>query len=56
MTFRIDFFEDFNDNVDGIVYFADKSSLKLSRIGTIKLKLPRFPDFLLDDVLYLLEL
>jgi hypothetical protein len=37
MTFRRDFFEDFNYNVDGIVYFASKSSLKPSKIGTIGL-------------------
>jgi hypothetical protein len=56
MTFRRDFFEDFNDNIDGIVYFANKSSLKPSRIGTIGLKLPGLPNFLLHDVLYLPEL
>jgi hypothetical protein len=56
MTFRRDFFENFNDNVDGIVYFVDKSSLKPSRIGTVRLKLPIFLDFLLHDVLYLPEL
>jgi hypothetical protein len=56
MTFGRDFFEDFNDNVDGIVYFADKSSLKPLGIDTIMLKLPGFSNFLLHDVLYLLEL
>jgi hypothetical protein len=56
MTFQRDFFEDFNDNVDGIVYFADKSSLKPSGMGTIRLKLPGLPDFLLHNVLYLPEL
>ena len=56
MTFQRDYFEDFNDNVDGIVYFVDKSSHKPLRIGTIRLKFPRFLDFLLHDVLYLLEL
>jgi hypothetical protein len=56
MTFQRNFFEDFNDNVDGIVYFTDKSSLKPSGIGIAKLKLPRFPDFLLHDVLYFHEL
>jgi hypothetical protein len=30
MTFRRDLFKDFNDNVDGVVYFADRSSLKPS--------------------------
>jgi hypothetical protein len=56
MTFQRDFFEDFNDNVDGIVYFADKSSLKPLGMGTIRLKLPGLPNFLLHNVLYLLEL
>jgi len=49
-------FEYFNDNVDGIVYFIDKSNLKPSGIDTFKLKLPKIPDFLLHDVLYILEL
>jgi len=56
MTFWRDFFEDFNDIVDGIVYFSDKSSLKPSRIDTIRLKLPRLLDFPLHDVLYVPEL
>jgi hypothetical protein len=56
MTFQRDFFEDFNDNVDSIVYFVDKSSLKPLGIGTVMLKLLRFPTFLLHDVLYLPEL
>ncbi|XP_059063603.1 uncharacterized protein LOC131856201 [Cryptomeria japonica] len=30
MTFRKDFFETFNDQVDGVVYFADRSQLKPS--------------------------
>jgi hypothetical protein len=53
MTFRRDIYEDLNDNVHGIVYFVDKSSLEPSGIGTIKLKLPWLRDFLLHDVLYL---
>jgi hypothetical protein len=56
MTFRRDFFEDFDDNVDGVVYFADRSSLKPSGMGTFRLKLLGLWDFLLDNVLYLLEL
>jgi hypothetical protein len=56
MTFRRELFEDFNENVYGIVYFADKSSLKPSGMGTIRLKLPVFPDFLLHNVLYLPEI
>lgn len=56
MTFWRDFFEELNENVNGIVYFVDKSSLKPLGIGTIRLKLPSFLDFLLHDVLYLPEL
>ena len=51
-----DNFEDFSDNVDGIVYVVDKSILKPSGIGTIRLKLPGLSYFLLHGVLYLLEL
>eukprot|EP00253_Pinus_taeda_P024327 PITA_24327 len=56
MTHRKDFFEDFTDNVDGVVYFADQSKIKPSGLGTIRLKLPSLPDFLLDHVLYLPQL
>jgi hypothetical protein len=56
MKFQRDFFEDFDDNVDGIVYFADRSSLKPSGMGTIRLKLPGLPYFFFHNVLYLLEL
>ena len=56
MTHRKDFFEDFTDNVDGAVYFADQSKIKPSGLGTIRLKLPGLPDFLLDHVLYLPQL
>lgn len=56
MTFRRDFFEEFTDNVDGVVYFVDKSKLKPSQLGTIKIKLPGLSDFLLHDVLYLPKL
>ena len=38
------------------MYFADKSSLKRKGIGSIRLKLSGFPDFVLKNVLYLLEL
>lgn len=50
------YFEDFSNHVDGIVYFADKSSLKPSRIGTVRLKLPKFLYFILHEVHYLPEL
>jgi hypothetical protein len=56
MTFQRYFFKDFDDNVDGIVYFVDISSLKPSRMGTIMLKFPRLLYFLLHNVIYLLEL
>jgi hypothetical protein len=56
MTFQKYFFEDFNENVDDIVCFANKSNLKPSGIGTIGLKLLRLPYFLLQNVLYLPEL
>jgi hypothetical protein len=56
MTFQRYFFEYFDDNVDGIVYFADRSSLKPSRMGTIRIKFPGLPNFLLHNVLYLPEM
>jgi hypothetical protein len=56
MTFQRDFFEHFNDNVYGVVYFANKLSLKPLGMGTIKLKFPGFLDFLPHNVLYLPEL
>jgi hypothetical protein len=56
MTFQREFFEDLNENVHGIVYFSNKSSLKPSRMGTIRLKFLGLPDFILCDVLYFPEL
>ena len=47
------FFENFNDNVDAIVYFVDKSSFKSLIIGTIKLNFHGFSNFILIDSLYL---
>lgn len=55
MNFRRYLFEEFTDNTDGAIYFADKSKFKPPRLGIIRLKLPGLPDFLLHDVLYLLE-
>ena len=55
MTFRRDLFEEFTGNVDGAVYFAHKSKLKPSGLGTIRLKLPILPDHLLHEVLYSLS-
>ena len=56
MTSRKYFFEEFTDKVDGAVYFADKSKLKPSGLGTVRLKLPGLPDHILHEVLYLPEL
>jgi hypothetical protein len=56
MTFQRDFFEDFDENVGGVVYFVDRSSLKPSGMGTVRFKLPRLQNFLLHIVLYLLKL
>jgi hypothetical protein len=56
MAFRRDFFEDFNDIVDDVVYCVDKLCLKPSGMGTIRLKLLGLPTFLLHNVLYLPKL
>ena len=56
MTFRRYFLEEFTDNVDEAVYFASKLKLKPLGLGTIKLKFPGLPDFLLYLVLYLAQL
>jgi hypothetical protein len=55
MKFQIDFFEYFDDNVDGVVYFADRSSLKPLGMDTPS-TLSGLPDLLLHNVIYLLEL
>jgi hypothetical protein len=56
MTLRRYFFKYFDDNVDGIMYFSYRSSLKPSGMGTIRLKLPRLLNLLLHNVLCLFEL
>jgi hypothetical protein len=56
MTFIKYFFETFNDQIDGVVYFADKSQLKPSGIGSVRLKLPIYVDYILHDILYLPQL
>eukprot|EP00253_Pinus_taeda_P031812 PITA_31812 len=56
MQHRKDFFEDFTHNVDGAIYFAAQSKIKLLGLGTIKLKLPGLPYCLLDHVLYFPQL
>jgi len=53
MNFRRYSFEEFTNSVDGAVYFVDKSKLKPSGLGTIRLKFPGLPYFLLHDVLYI---
>jgi len=53
MTHRKDFFEEFTDNVDGVVYFANQSKIKPSRLGIIMLPFPGIPNFLMHHVLYL---
>ena len=52
MTFKKDFFETFSDQIDRVVHLADKSQLKPSRIGSIRLKLSRLVDYILSNVLY----
>ena len=47
MTFQREFFEEMNTNIDGAVYFANKSSIKPLGIGTMRLKLPGLPDMIL---------
>jgi len=39
--------------VDGVVYFSNNSDIKPSGIGSIRLKLPGFSDYILSNVLYL---
>ena len=56
MTFRKDCFEEPNDIKNDIVYFAETSSLKPRGIGSIRLKLSGFLDFVLKNVLYIPEL
>ena len=51
MTFRRDLFETFGDQVNGVVYFADKSQIKPSGIGSIHLKIPKLAYYVLHDAL-----
>lgn len=53
MTFRWDFFETYSDDINGVIYFADKSQIRPSRIGSIHLKIPNLPNYVLHDVLYI---
>ena len=53
MTFRRDLFDQFSDNIDGVVYFSDRSQIKPSGIGSIELKIPGLPNYILNDVLYI---
>ena len=56
MTFRRDYFEEFNKSDCGLIYLATKSSLKPIGNGTIRFKLPNLPYFVLHDVLYIPQL
>ena len=51
MTFRKYFFETFSDQIDGVVHLVDKSQLKPSGIGSVRLKLSRLADDILSDML-----
>lgn len=56
ISFWRDFFKDFNTKIDGVVYFVDRSWIKPSGIGTVRLKLLGLSDMILHDVLYLSKL
>ena len=56
MTFRKHFFETFSDQIDGVVNLADKSQLKPSGIGSVRLKLSGLADYILSNVLYVPQL
>lgn len=46
-------FERLNENIDYIMYFVNKTSLKSSKFGIVKLKFLESSNFLLHDVLYI---
>ena len=52
MTFRKDFFGTFSDQIDGVLHLVDKSQLKPSGIGSVRLKLSGIVDYIIFDVLY----
>ena len=52
MTFIKDLFETFSDQIDGVVHLADKSQLKPSGIGFVRLKLSGLADYIFSNVLY----
>ena len=56
MTFRKYFFETFSDRIDGVAHLTDKSQLKPSGIGSVRLKLSRLVDYIFSDVLYVPQL
>lgn len=56
ITFYHDFFEQTNYNVTSTIYFANRSTTFPLGIGMNKLILSRLLDFLLHDVLSILEL
>lgn len=53
MKFTQDFFETFNDDIDDVIYFVDKSQIKPSSIGSSHLKILNLEDYVLHDVLYI---
>ena len=56
MTFRKYFFETFSDQIDAEVHLVDKSQLKPSGIGFVRLKLSGLADYILSNVLYVPQL
>jgi len=53
MTFKRDFFETFSNQVDGVIYFVDKSQIKPSGIRSIHLKIPNLAGYVLRDIIYI---
>ena len=56
MAFKKELFVKFSDQIDGVVHLADKSQLKPSGIGSVRLKLSGLADYILSDVLYVPQL
>jgi len=53
MTFRRYFLETYIDDINGVIYFANKSQIKPSGIGSIHLKILNLPNYVLHDVPYI---
>ena len=56
LTFRKHIFDTFSDQIYGVVHSEDKSRLKPSGIGFVRIKLSGFVDYILSDVLYVPQL